>query len=81
MPIIQSAKKKVRKDKKRTVHNFKIKEVLKKLVKNMRKNPSDKALHEVTSKLDKAVKINLIHANKAARLKSRLSKLILTKKS
>lgn len=76
MPIIKSAIKKVRKDKKRTLHNKKIEETLKGLIKAMRKNPSQKSLQDLTSKLDKAVKIHLIHSNKAARLKSRLSKLI-----
>ncbi len=81
MPIIKSAKKKVRKDKKRTLHNKKIEETLKGLIKATRKNPTQKAFSDVMSKLDKAVKINLIHANKAARLKSRLSKLIPAKSS
>lgn len=76
MPIIKSAIKKVRKDKKRTVHNKKIEQTLKGLVKIMRKTPSSKNFAEVTSKLDKAVKINLIHKNRASRLKSRLSKLL-----
>lgn len=81
MPIIKSAIKKMRKDKKRTLHNKKIEETLKDLIKAMRKNPTQKALENVTSKLDKAVKSNLIHANKAGRLKSRLSKLITSSKS
>ena len=81
MPIIKSAKKKMRKDKKRTLHNKKIEETLKGLIKAMRKNPTQKVFSDVMSKLDKAVKINLIHANKAARFKSRLSKLIPAKSS
>jgi small subunit ribosomal protein S20 len=75
MPIIKSAKKKMRKDKTRTSHNKRIENNLKQLVKTMRRNPSADSLTPVFSSLDKAVKTKLIHANKAARLKSRLSKL------
>ncbi len=74
MPITRSAKKKMRQDKTRTEHNSKIRDTLKALIKKMRREPSAKALQEVSSALDKAVKTKLIHANKAARLKSRLSK-------
>lgn len=81
MPLIQSAIKKVRKDKKRTALNQKREDGLKKFLKEARKNPNAKNLTAIFSSLDKAVKVNLIHANKAARLKSRLSKLAVTKKS
>ncbi len=74
MPIIKSAKKKMRQDKVRTEHNSKIKNALKTLIKKMRREPSSKALQEVSSALDKAVKTKLIHSNKASRLKSRLAK-------
>ncbi len=76
MPIIKSAKKKMRKDAKRTAHNKTIESALKGLVKQTRKTPSKETLAKVSSALDKAVKVNLIHANKAGRLKSRLSKLV-----
>lgn len=66
----------MRKDKKRTAHNKIIKDRIKGLVKNMRQKPSEKTLRELASSLDKAVKVKFIHANKSARLKSRLSKLI-----
>lgn len=75
MPIIKSAIKKVRKDKTRTSRNLLRKNVLKRLIKNTRKEPNTKHLSEVFSSLDKAAKVGLIHRNKASRLKSRLSKL------
>lgn len=81
MPIIKSAKKKMRQDKKRTAHNKELKDTIKGLVKTARRTPSVKSLQEVQSSLDKAVKTNLLHANKAARLKSRLSKLVSTQAS
>ncbi|MBI2595220.1 30S ribosomal protein S20 [Candidatus Daviesbacteria bacterium] len=78
MPIIKSAIKKVRKDKKRTMHNKKNKETIKGLIKKMRKTPTAKNLQQVSSSLDKAAKTHLIHPNKSSRLKSRLAHLMTT---
>lgn len=64
----------MRQDKKRTLRNEKVQAALKGLIKNMRREPTAKTLSEVASKLDKAAKTHIIHPNKAARLKSRLSK-------
>ncbi len=74
MPIIKSAKKKMRKDKVRTEKNKIKKDNLKSLIKKVRSTNSAKDLTAVFSALDKAAKHNLIHPNKASRLKSRLSK-------
>lgn len=75
MPIIQSAIKKVRKDKVRTERNHKKKAVIKTLLKKARQEKSSENLTLIFSALDKAVKTNLIHKNKASRLKSRLAKV------
>lgn len=74
MPIIKSAIKKVRKDKTRTTRNEKRERNLKSLIKKSRNTQSEKDLQAAFSALDKAAKVKLIHPNKAARLKSRLSK-------
>lgn len=74
MPIIKSAKKKMRKDKRITAHNKILKDNLKALIKTMRNTPTAENLTQVFSKLDKAAKTHLIHPNKASRLKSRLAK-------
>jgi len=81
MPIIRSAIKKVRKDKLRTIRNKKREDTLKALIKKVRITKSAKDIQAVFSALDKAAKVKLIHPNKSARLKSRLSKLISVKKS
>ena len=73
MPLIRSAIKKVRKDKTRTVRNQRRKDALKALIKKVRATKNAKDLQVVFSALDKAAKVKLIHPNKAARLKSRLS--------
>jgi len=75
MPIIKSAIKKNRKDKTRSAWNRRKEATLKKLIKAARRNSDKKNLNSVFSALDKAAKVHLIHPNKAARLKSRLSKL------
>lgn len=74
MPIIKSAIKKVRKDKIRTARNKKRELALKALIKKARVTKSAEDLKAAFSALDKAAKVNLIHKNKASRLKSRLSK-------
>lgn len=50
--------------------------MVRKSVKAMRRAPSKKSLTHAFSVLDKAAKKNTIHKNKAARLKSRLSRLL-----
>ncbi len=76
MPIIRSAIKKVRKDKTRTKRNKERGAVLKALIKKARIQKTAATLKAVFSALDKAAKVKLIHPNKSARLKSRLSRLL-----
>jgi ribosomal protein S20 len=76
MPVLKHAKKKQRQDKKRTKDNLKIKEMYKKMIKYAKANPTSGALSKAFSSIDKAAKKNIIHKNKAARLKSALSKAI-----
>jgi len=69
MPIIKSAKKRVRVARKATVRNSKTKRSLKSALKLFAKSPSVKTHSTAQSNLDKAVKKGVIHKNKAARLK------------
>lgn len=69
MPIIKSAKKRVRTTKKATIRNSKVKRSLKSALKVFTKSPSNKTHSAAQSNLDKAAKKGLIHKNKAARLK------------
>jgi small subunit ribosomal protein S20 len=79
MPVIKSAIKKVRKDKTRTARNAVRENNVKKLVKQVRRTPNAKNLTAAFSALDKAAKVKVMHPNRAARLKSRLSKLLAAK--
>ena len=76
MPIIAQAAKKMRHDRKRTIQTVAVRKTLRALIKSARKSPSQKTLTKVFQALDKAAKRNIIHKNKAARIKSALSKLL-----
>lgn len=69
MPIIKSAKKRVKTSRKATIRNSKTKRSLKASIKAFVAKPSNASHSEAQSNLDKAVKKGVIHKNKAARLK------------
>lgn len=75
MPILKHAKKKLRQDKARTLKNKKVRSLYKALVKKAKKDPSASNISSAFKQIDKAAKNHLIHENKAARLKSSLSKI------
>lgn len=76
MPAIKSARKKLRVDKKRTSANKKMEALINVSIKKAQGKPTPTSIQKAFSAIDKGVKKNIIHKNKAARLKSRLSKLI-----
>lgn len=76
MPVGKSAKKKLRQDRKRQVRNRGVLLNLKKLVKNALKIKTEKAVLMAIKAADKAAGKNKIHKNKAARIKSKLQKII-----
>jgi small subunit ribosomal protein S20 len=80
MPVLQSAKKALRRDRRRAVVNKSLKNKIKEVLKKTRQNPNKKNLDLSFKILDRAAKKKIIHQNKASRLKSRLSKLLKTKK-
>lgn len=71
MPIIKSAKKRVRVARKAAVRNRKTKRNFRAALKIFAAKPSAKAHGEAQSAIDKAAKKGVIHKNKAARLKKR----------
>lgn len=82
MPITKSAKKALRKSRRRRERNLIKIEAYKKLVAKYKKQVADKNFEEakkllpqVYKALDKAAKTNVIAKNKASRLKSRLARL------
>lgn len=73
MPIIKSAKKRVKTAKKATVRNAKTKRSLRDSLKFFNKKPTAKGLTKAQSDLDKAAKKGLVHKNKVARKKRQLA--------
>lgn len=76
MPVIKSAVKKLRQDRKRTIVNDEWRDKVDSAVKAVKKSNTAKNLQDAFSAIDKATKKNLMHANKAARMKSQLAKLV-----
>lgn len=74
MPVIKSAIKKLRRDKKREKQNDDFRKNLQAIIRAAKKQKTPKKINEAFSAIDKAVKKNLIHKNRAARIKSSLSK-------
>lgn len=77
MPVTKSAKKALKVSIRRASENARVRRAYKAAVKKVAtasKNKQGEAVKQAQSVLDKAVKNNVIHARKAARLKSRLLK-------
>lgn len=79
MPITVGAIRKQRADVHKATVNRIIRSRYKEAVHDVRVKPTAKNLNEAFSMLDRAAKRKTIHKNKAARLKSRLSKLVAKK--
>ncbi len=73
MPIIKSAKKRVKVARKATIRNSKTKHSLKTAIKAFVTKTDGKSHSVAQSNVDKAVKKGLMHKNKAARIKKQLS--------
>ena len=83
MPNIKSAKKRVLTSKRKEEENILVEsrmrnsiKKLEKTVKEGNKEESKELLNTTFKNIDKAQNINIIHENKAARLKSRLTKSV-----
>jgi small subunit ribosomal protein S20 len=74
MPILKNAKKALRVAKRKAAVNRPIRSRLKTAVDSAKKNGAIEMLSNAFSAIDKAVKRNLIHRKKAARMKSQLAK-------
>lgn len=75
MPVLESSKKALRSSRRKALFNAIVRKRYKEALKKARKNPTPENIKKAYSALDKAAKTNVIHKNKASRLKSRLAKL------
>lgn len=83
MPITKSAKKALRQSERRRERNLIKKKAYKNVLRKFHRflaekkvEEAKKLLPEISKKLDKAAKTNVIHKNKASRLKSRAVKAL-----
>ncbi|MBI4032956.1 MAG: 30S ribosomal protein S20 [Candidatus Blackburnbacteria bacterium] len=76
MPVTKSAKKILKQAKKRGILNARVQKGYKGAVKNFRTKPTSEAFKKAVAALDRAVTKKVIHKNKAARIKSRLAKIL-----
>ena len=74
MPIIKSATKKMKQDQRRYAQNLRTKRAMRTAVKAFEDKPTFDALREAQSKIDTAVKKNVLTKQAAARRLSHLSK-------
>jgi small subunit ribosomal protein S20 len=77
MPTHKSAEKRVRQSQKRKVHNKYYAKTTRNAIKKLRnttdKQEAEQNLPKVTAMIDKLAKKNIIHKNKAANIKSKLT--------
>lgn len=76
MPILKNAQKALRSSQRKAAMNSVVRGQMRTALKQLRTKPSADLLNAAFSRIDRALKRNLIHANKAARLKAQASKLL-----
>lgn len=74
MPVTTSARKALRNSARKQTNNTRVKSQMKTAVKTFTESPTVDTLKEAYRRIDRAVKNNLLHRNKAARHKSQLSR-------
>ncbi len=79
MPVTRTAQRALRRSKRKQVINLQRKNGLRAAMKKFRLEPSSDALQNASSVIDRNAKWGLIHANKAAHLKSQLAKKLASK--
>ena len=73
MPLIKSAIKKLRQDKKREAARDEFRKKLQDTLRATKKQTTPAKVQEAYSVIDKAAKMHLMHKNKAARIKSQFA--------
>jgi len=81
MPVTKTAKRALRSSKKKAIVNKKILIGIESAIKKAKKTKIEKNIRKAISLVDRAKKKKVIHKNKAARIKSTLTKLLPQKKN
>ena len=74
MPVTKSAIKALRQQKKRTIRNAGIRAKMRTIIKAVKTDLGMQGISDMYSTVDRAAKRGIIHPNKAARIKSRITK-------
>jgi small subunit ribosomal protein S20 len=81
MPVTKTAKRALRVSKRKGVINKKILGKLEIAIRTAKKSRTSKNITNAISLVDRAAKKNVLHKNKASRIKSTISKLLLKSKT
>lgn len=76
MPILSNAKKALRVSKRKKAVNSAVRSKMRTLVKKFKVSPAGESVASTYSAIDRATKKNLIHKNKAARLKGQVANML-----
>lgn len=76
MPLLKHAKKALRASERKAEVNQRVRSTARSAMKKMQTEPTKENLTQAYEAIDKAAKRGIFHDNKAARLKSQLSKLV-----
>ena len=81
MPTHKSAEKRLKTSKRANERNRQLKTGIKTLIKKTEASADEASLKQTTSAVDSAARKSVIHPNKAARIKSRLARMVNKKKA
>ncbi len=76
MPILKNAQKALRVSQRKAAYNAVVRSRMRSVLKQLKLTPTKELLDQSYSRIDRALKRNLIHINKAAHLKAQASKLL-----
>jgi small subunit ribosomal protein S20 len=76
MPILKNAKKALRSSKRKAIVNGRVRSGMKTAIMTAQTSVSQESVSAAFSRIDRAVKHNLLHKNKAARLKSQVARTL-----
>ncbi len=79
MPVTKTAKRALRASRRKEIINKKVLSSLESIVRLAKKSKKESEIRKAISTVDRAAKKKTIHKNKAARIKSSLSKILKTK--
>lgn len=78
MPVTRTAARALTRSKRKRIINLRRWSSLRKAIKSFKASPTDVLFAQAASTIDRSTKYGLFHANKASRMKSQLSRMLVT---